>query len=426
EIDHKDPRITIIAPDGTPIGTPRITAIIDRDTRMIAGLYISIDAPNLLAVGMCVLTAILPKDDITKRYGTTNDWPMHGIPKTIVMDNGREFKSGGFFNFCKLYGIEMVFCPAKQPGAKPHIERFFRTLDQTIRDDLIGGYVEKISERKKTEHDPEKNAEFTFDFFEDWVINWVVDRYHRKIHEGIKEKEGIEISPYDRYQERIASTDGKQVGQPTLPRDIEQLRFDVLPFKKCSLRREGIEMFNLEYNHSIIAEIRAQDGGGKDRKHVVKYDPRDVREVYLWAESEQKYFPIPLKRNFFSKLQINPDDPASTPISIYELKQIKKCRSRKGKITSSELIDAHIKQQEKIEAERMKKKSIKKASKQKENIRIHKEKATSTRIRKERIDEFVDAPTIIGEESIDDENDENKSSTALPKVYPSRPLTWDE
>jgi len=300
EFDHTDLDVILVDRiERKPIPGPKLTIAIDVYSRMIYGFYLSFDAQNYLAVGMCFLNGILPKDQITKHFMTENSWSIYGLPTHILLDNAKEFLSDWLFEFCKLYDIDMRFNPPRRPDLKPHVERVIKTINEAIRDDLIKGYRLPLTERRKTQYNPEKKAELTIEEFETWLIHWIVDDYHQRIHEGLKRKEGIKISPAKRYEQGLAEADGRTVGLPTIPMDWEQLRFDALPFDRRKLHREGIKMFGLEYNAPIIAKLRGAQNP-KKKKYIIRYDPRDIREVYLWADSLKTYYKIPLKDVYFS------------------------------------------------------------------------------------------------------------------------------
>jgi len=383
EFDHSQLDIILIDRiDREPIGRPWLTIAIDVYSRMIYGYYLSFDHPSLIAVGMTLLNGILPKEEITNRFETIKSpWPICGVPKRILLDNAMEFRSGGLFNFCKLYDIEMIFNPVRKPDTKPHVERIFKTINYAIRDNLIEGYVIPLVEKRKTQYDPEKKAELTIEDFEQWLIHWIVDFYHLKIHTGLKEKEGIEINPLVRYEQGIADSSGITIGMPEIPIDTDQLLFDLLPFKQRILSRSGIRIFGMEYNASIIAQLRATQKSNVE-KYIVKYDPRDIREIYLWVDSLEQYYNIPLKEVYFSQLKINPDDPLDSPISLKELELVKKNRMKFSKISQLELIQSLETQQRIIEEARKKTKTAKKARKLEEIRKVHKTKATSMEIRR--------------------------------------------
>ncbi len=147
---------------------------------------------------------------------------------------------------------------------------------------------------------------------------------------------------------------------PEIPSNTEQLRYDLLPFKRRIISRSGLKIFGMEYNASIIAQLRVTQNS-RTEKYIIKYDPRDIREIYLWAESLGQYYKIPLKDVYFSQLKINPNDPSDYPVSLKELELIKKNRVTFSPISQHELNQSLKTRQEMIEEARRKTKTAKKA-----------------------------------------------------------------
>ena len=420
EIDHTILDVVLVDRfDRKPIGRPKLTIAVDVDSRMVFGYYLSFDAPDLLAVGMCLLNGILPKEECTAKFNTKNSWPIHGLPKSILLDNAKEFRSSGLARFCMLYAITMEFCPVKKPETKPHVERFIRTINETIRDDLIGGYTVPLAEKRLTGYDPETHAELTIDEFEEWLVQWIVDDYHQRIHAGIQQKEGVEASPQEWYEKRLMNTGGSIVGVPNTPINPEQLKFDVLPFEERALQRGGIKIWGLEYNAPVVAKIRSESSR-TEKKHVVKYDPRDIREVYLWIESEKMYEKIPLKNVYMEQLRINPTDSENIPLSLHEFEQIKGSISKKIKIPQHTLVEARLKRQEFLETTRNKRKCAKKRRKEVENRDLHKRNATSFKIR----DKAINQEEIMTLEEFQPEiqfiNENEPEEETYPNIMPVR------
>jgi hypothetical protein len=57
------------------IGRPWVTVAIDVFSRMVAGIYVSLDPPNTMSVGLCIAHAILPKDQWLAKLGLSTAWP---------------------------------------------------------------------------------------------------------------------------------------------------------------------------------------------------------------------------------------------------------------------------------------------------------------------------------------------------------------
>lgn len=113
QIDHT-PVDLILVDDKyrKPIGRPFLTLAIDVYSRMITGYYLSLDAPSITSVAMCVARSILPKDKLLLEHGIDDgEWTCFGYPQKIHVDNAAEFQSNTFAQSCALHGINLEFRP---------------------------------------------------------------------------------------------------------------------------------------------------------------------------------------------------------------------------------------------------------------------------------------------------------------------------
>uniref|UniRef100_A0A915DR15 RNA-directed DNA polymerase n=1 Tax=Ditylenchus dipsaci TaxID=166011 RepID=A0A915DR15_9BILA len=56
----------------------------------------------------------------------------HGLPETLVSDNGTQFSSNVFRQFCKSNGVEQLFSPAYHPQSNGQAERFVATFKNAL------------------------------------------------------------------------------------------------------------------------------------------------------------------------------------------------------------------------------------------------------------------------------------------------------
>ena len=186
ETDHTWVDLIVIdGGTGMPIGRPLVTATIDRHSRIVTGFYIGFDAPGTYAAMECLRVAIAPKDGLLAQYSDiVGPWPCMGTPKTLVTDQGKEFKSRAFVEACLTLGIDIQYTPVLKAWYKGRIERFFRTLSTDVFKRVPGTTFSDIFERNK-EKAPETVAVATIDELRHITLRYVVDVYNRRRHRGL-------------------------------------------------------------------------------------------------------------------------------------------------------------------------------------------------------------------------------------------------
>ena len=60
---------------------------------MVAGFYLSLEAPSSVSVALAIQNLVLPKQVWLSARGVEADWPMAGFPDAIHVDNGKDFLS---------------------------------------------------------------------------------------------------------------------------------------------------------------------------------------------------------------------------------------------------------------------------------------------------------------------------------------------
>lgn len=288
QIDHT-PADIILVDDvhRLPIGRPWITLAVDVYSRMIVGYYLSFDPPSETSVAMCVAHAILPKEDWLLRHRIDADWPVWGVPRTIHVDNGADFRANTFQQACLAYGINLEFRPVRQPHFGGHIERLLGTLLREIHD-LPGTTFSSIKDREG--YDSDKHASLTLAEFETWLVKLITQVYHRRRHTALR------MSPLARWEGGVFG-DGIHQGSglPARPADRHTVFLDFLPAFRRTVQPAGVAIEGLSYyDEALRPWISAlDDETGKKREFVFRRDPRDISAVWFFDPLLKQYFKIP-------------------------------------------------------------------------------------------------------------------------------------
>ena len=134
QIDHTQSDVEVVDRQfRRSIGRPWLTVAIDIATRCVVAVYVSMQRPGAATVALLISRIVLAKSPWLARVGVDVDWPMHGVPKVLHLDNAAEFKSRALRNGCSQYGIELMYRPVGRPHFGGHVECMNRTLMDRLR-----------------------------------------------------------------------------------------------------------------------------------------------------------------------------------------------------------------------------------------------------------------------------------------------------
>jgi putative transposase len=295
------------------IGRPWVTVAIDVFSRMVVGIYISLDPPTSMSVGLCIAHAILPKEQWLARLGLSTTWPCWGVMQRIHSDNGREFRGNMLQRACKEYSIDLEWRPMKTPHYGAHIERLLGTFNKEIHA-LPGTTFSSPAERG--EYDSEGQAVMTMVEFEKWIVTYITGVYHQREHRGLK------TSPLQQYEKGILGTD--EMPGRGLPRrivDEGRLRLDLMPFFERAVQSYGVVVDEVHYYSDVLRRyVNAKELGQtrKKRKFTFRRDPRDISTLFFYDPDVKDYFRIPYR------------DTAHSPMNIWEFREARRRLEKQG------------------------------------------------------------------------------------------------
>ena len=289
QVDHTKVDIQLVDDLArAPLGRPWLTVLLDVHSRSVLGFTVSFDAPSATSVALAIAQGVLAKSAWLAERGLTLAWPMHGVPRSLHLDNGQEFHAHAFKRGCQQHGIRIDYRPPATPHFGGHIERLMGTLMTRVHA-LPGTTASNVVARGN--YPSEAKAILTLREFERILALEVLGPYHHDIHSALGK------TPAAVWETGIAAA-----GSPRLPADPDGFMLDFLPFKDRVVRREGVRLFNIHYFDGALAPLL----DSSDRKYHVKYDPRDMSSVFVELPGGDGHIRLPYA------------DLGKPPISLWE------------------------------------------------------------------------------------------------------------
>lgn len=293
QIDHTP--LDVIVVDETlrrPIGRPYLTLAIDVFSRMVVGVYVSLDGPSATSVAMCVSNAMNTKGEYLRELGVEGEWPVWGQIGTLHADNAREFKCKAIDRGCQSNQIIMQWRPVKKPHYGGHIERYMGVVAKEIK--KVPGTTFSNTQQRRG-YNSEAEAGLTMKEVERYLVNYIVNNYHQKSHSQLNDHSPVRV-----WEDAILGGDKPGVGAMPLPADPDRIRLDFLPYYTSTVQRYGVRIDNVFYYDPVLDRyIGATDPNDpkriRKRKFIFARDPRNVSEIYFLDPDVGRYIAVPYR-----------------------------------------------------------------------------------------------------------------------------------
>jgi len=349
EIDHTPVDLILVDDEHRePIGRPWITIAIDIYSRMIVGYYLSLSAPSVTSVAMCITNVVLPKDKLLLELDIDSNWNVWGFPETIHVDNGADFRAEAIKVAGLAHGINIEFRPVGRSNFGGHIERVIGTLMTAVHE-IPGTTFSNI--QQKGEYDADKHSSMTFSEFEKWLVTFITKIYHKRKHTGIN------LSPEQLWEDGVFGEDAP-VGLMPKPTDPLSVTIDFLPIFKRTIQKNGVNIDGINYyDHLLRSKINMLDEDRKKKRFIFKRDPRNIKFIWFYDDETMEYFKIPAA------------DQSMPDMTLWELESIKTHLRESGsrQINNAEILEAHEELNRQIEDASKKSKKARRAKQRLKN-----------------------------------------------------------
>jgi putative transposase len=299
EIDHFKLDIHLVDEHGLAAGRPFLTMIVDCHSRMVLGYTLSLATPNATTILATIRHAMSLKPPLRidrQALGLSLEslplnqelnWEVAGIMGTVVMDNGADFQGLSVRSGLDEIGVEVQFCPPREPWFKGIIERLGRTINLKLIHWLPGTTYGKVM--ADNEYQAKAHASLTLDDLRQRleIMIWV---YNRTAHRGIGKRTPLEV-----WREGVAQW---PIQLP--PENNPRFEAAMCLTDERALQKYGIEYNGEKFQSDELGALWNRMPAGS--KVMIKIDPTDVNFIYVIDPRSDEAFKVPNTRPRNSKL----------------------------------------------------------------------------------------------------------------------------
>jgi len=281
---------------GEVMGRPYGTCLIDKYSRCIIAFVVTMIPFSSATLLRALKVAISGNNE---KFG--------GLFETLIVDNGSDYISSSVRNFCNHVGVRIEHGAPRDPNSKPHVERFFGTLNKQLVHSLPGTTFSNPSD--KGDYKSEKYACLTLDDLNSFIEQWLDTIYHKTVHRGhgrapeMLWKESIKDQEIIKYSiERL----------DTMAREVSQRR----------ISKGRVTIHNLQwYAHALATVEQDCKNKGIPAQVDVYIDSLDLGKVFVQDPRDHTVF-----------IQADAVFPNyAEGLSLYEHKIIRRKLKEKGK-----------------------------------------------------------------------------------------------
>lgn len=278
EIDHTPLDIIVTNEVGEAVGRPTATVVLDRASRCVLGIHLSLAGHGVPAVFEALRHALLPKVYLTQRYKDLGlEWPCFGWMERVLMDNGREFHADAVADALLNLGITCEFAGSRDPNDKPFVERFLRTLNYGFIHKLPGTTLDKV--HKRVGFKAEDDALLTLGEVDRLVHVWICNKYHLRPHRGLSGRAPLTVW-----------LESAKANPPLLKMNAADVDIEFCEIAESKLQKYGIDLNTFVYSSTRLLTMGRMLPEGS--KVNVKWPRNDVGYVWIWDVTAQEYFKV--------------------------------------------------------------------------------------------------------------------------------------
>lgn len=237
------------------IGKATLYLVIDRDTRLIVGFYLSLENPSWSEAVNAILSIAGDWEALCKRLGVAyhkRDWPAQGrMPNRFFADRA-DMITGASDSLCDGVRVQVTNAVALMSADKAIVESGFKTIHQPLRQ-FAPGYEPPEKYKKRRAKHYWKDGSLTLDELAANLLRICIshNRQHKPGYDATPGEilSGEALTPRDLWAKGVAGRVGLGARLP-----IDLLRRQLLPTGTATVKDDGVHFKNCAYEAPEIME----------------------------------------------------------------------------------------------------------------------------------------------------------------------------
>jgi hypothetical protein len=275
------------------IGRPVIYLVIDVWSRLIIGVYVTIEDASWRSAMFALMNAAMSKVAYCARLGITiseDDWPAGGLGARLCADHGEvdsEVSGQLALHFNKVIEIAEAY----RGDAKGLVETQFNTL-QVSFGRFTPGYVDKTRDQRG-KRDYRLDAVLDLDQFEATIVDMILARNSKTLANYDRDRgmpsDLVNATPLDLFHWGLANRSGRMQVYAD-----EYVRFHLMPAVEVPVDRHGLRFHGRHYLGPKLFDQHLMSAArlGQSETLTISYLPGCVDEVYLHDPQAEHGFQI--------------------------------------------------------------------------------------------------------------------------------------
>jgi transposase InsO family protein len=257
-IDHTQLDIELVdSRSGKELGKPWLTFLMDAFSRRVLAMYLTFDPPSYRSCMMVLRECV-------RRHAR--------LPKTIVVDGGKEFHSIYFDTFLAMYECTKKVRPPAQARFGAVIERLFGKTNTQFLYALLGNTQASKKHRQMTkETNPKKHAAWTLKALNEQLGNYVYEVYDQLEHPTLGMKPG------GAFQQSISLSGMRESQFIAYNDDFIMMTLPTTKKGTALVGVNGVKINNIYYNNIALRRLI-------NKQLPIRYDPFDMGVAYVYAQ----------------------------------------------------------------------------------------------------------------------------------------------